>query len=99
MVDKIQMDYEAVQQMAQLAKQSADELDEMVGSLKAIVDQLEGGVLIGRAGRALSDGIGERLVPAVGRLSQKFSEISLDLLGALTDLRDRDSQAGGLFGR
>ena len=99
MVDKIQMDYEAVQQMAQLAKQSADELDEMVGSLKAIVDQLEGGVLIGRAGRALSDSIGERLVPAVGRLSQKFSEISLDLLGALTDLRDSDSQAGGLFGR
>ena len=30
MADKIQMDYEAVQQMVQLAKQSADELDEMV---------------------------------------------------------------------
>jgi WXG100 family type VII secretion target len=99
MADKIQMDYEAVQQMAQIAKQSADELDEMIGSLKAITDQLDGGALIGRAGRALADGIGERLVPAVGRLSQKFSEISLDLLGALTDLRDSDSQAGGLFGR
>lgn len=99
MADKIQMDYEAVQQMAQLSKQSADELEEMVGSLKAIVDQLEGGALIGRAGRSLSDGIGERLVPAVSRLKQKFDEISLDLLGALTDLRDSDSQAGGLFGR
>lgn len=99
MVDKIQMDYEAVQQMAQLAKQTADELEEMQGSLKAIVDQLEGGVMIGRAGRALSDGIGERLVPAVNRLSQKFGEISLDLLGALTDLRDSDSSAGGFFGR
>jgi len=99
MVDKIQMDYEAVQQMAQLAKQTADELEEMVGSLKAIVDQLEGGVLIGRAGRGLADGIGQRLVPAVTRLGQKFGEISLDLLGALTDLRDSDSSAGGLFGR
>lgn len=99
MADKIQMDYEAVQQMAQLAKQTADELEELQGSLKAIVDQMEGGVLIGRAGRTTADGIGERLVPAVNRLSQKFSEISLDLLGALTDLRDSDSSAGGLFGR
>ena len=54
MVDKIQMDYEAVQQMAQLAKQSADELDEMVGSLKAIVDQLEGGVPFCRCGGSVA---------------------------------------------
>jgi WXG100 family type VII secretion target len=98
MTDKIQMDYEAVQQMAQIAKQTADELDEMVGSLKAISDQLDGGVMLGRAGRTLSDGIGQRLAPAVSRLSQKYTEVSMDLLGALTDLRDSDSQAGGFFG-
>lgn len=99
MTDKIQMDYEAVQQMAEIAKNTADELEELASSLKAITDQLDGGVMIGRAGRAMVDGIGERLVPSVNRLSQKFGEISLDLLGALTDIRDSDSSAGGLFGR
>lgn len=98
MADKIQMDYDAVQQMAEIAKQTADELEEMVGSLKAISDQLDGGVMLGRAGRTLSDGIGERLAPAVSRLAQKFNEVSLDLVGALTDLRDSDQSAGGFFG-
>ncbi|NOG50155.1 MAG: hypothetical protein HND48_12510 [Chloroflexi bacterium] len=54
--------------------------------------------MLGRAGRTLSDGIGERLAPAVSRLAQKFSEVSLDLVGALTDLRDSDQAAGGFFG-
>lgn len=98
MVDKIQMDYEAVQQMAEISKRTADELQELVGSLKAITDELDGGVMIGRAGRTMVDGISGRLVPSVTRLSEKFEEIALDLLGALTDLRDSDSSAGGLFG-
>jgi hypothetical protein len=54
--------------------------------------------LLGRGGRTIADGLRERLAPAVQRLAGKFSEINGDLIGALSDLRDSDSEAGGRFG-
>lgn len=98
MADLIQMDYDAVMQMAQIAKATAEELEELASQLNGIVDELDGGVLLGRGGRTIADGLRERLAPAVQRLSAKFSEINGDLIGALSDLRDSDSEAGGRFG-
>lgn len=98
MADLIQMDYDAVMEMAKIAKNTSEELEELVSQLNAIVDEMEGGVLLGRGGRAICDGLRERLAPATSRLSAKFGEINGDLLGALTDLRDSDQEAGGRFG-
>lgn len=98
MADLIQMDYDAVTQMAQIAKATSEELEELASQLNAIVDEMESGVFLGRGAQVISDGLRERLSPAVTRLSAKFSEINGDLLGALTDLRDSDSEAGGRFG-
>jgi uncharacterized protein YukE len=96
--DLIQMDYDAVMEMAKIAKNTSEELEELVSQLNAIVDEMEGGVLMGRGGRAICDGLRERLAPATSRLSAKFGEINGDLLGALSDLRDSDQEAGGRFG-
>lgn len=99
MADLIQMDYDAVMQMAQIAKATSEELEELASQLNGIVDEMDGGVFLGRGARVIADGLRERLSPAVSRLSAKFGEINGDLLGALTDLRDSDSEAGGRFGK
>lgn len=98
MADLIQMDYDAVMQMAQIAKATSEELEELATQLNGIVDEMDGGVFLGRGARTIADGIRERLSPAVFRLASKFGEINGDLIGALTDLRDSDSEAGGRFG-
>ena len=98
MADLIQMDYDAVMQMAQIAKATSEELEELASQLNGIVDEMDSGVFLGRGARVIADGLRERLSPAVSRLSAKFGEINGDLLGALTDLRDSDSEAGGRFG-
>ncbi len=98
MADLIQMDYDAVMQMAQIAKATSEELEELASQLNGIVDEMDGGVFLGRGARVIADGLRERLSPAVSRLSAKFGEVNADLLGALTDLRDSDSEAGGRFG-
>jgi len=97
MADLIQMDYDAVQQMSQIAKATSDELNELATLLNNIADEMEGGIFLGRAGRTTTEAIRSRLNPAIGRMSQKFEEIQMDLIGALTDLRDSDSEAGGRF--
>lgn len=98
MADLIQMDYDAVQQMAQIAKATSEELEELASQLNGIVDEMEGGIFLGRGARIICDGLRERLSPSVSRLAAKFGELNGDLLGALTDLRDSDSEAGGRFG-
>lgn len=97
MADFIAMDYEKVMEMSQKCKETAQLLAETMREINQIAEQLDGGVLVGRAGSALSNGLRGRLNPSINRLQDKFNEIANDLIGALSDLRSSDNKAGGYF--
>ncbi|PJF28708.1 MAG: hypothetical protein CUN52_12095 [Phototrophicales bacterium] len=97
MADFIAMDYEKIMEMSQKCKETAQLLVETMREINQIADQLDGGVLVGRAGQALSNGLRGRLNPSINRLQDKFNEIAQDLIGAMSDMRSSDSKAGGLF--
>jgi uncharacterized protein YukE len=97
MADFIAMDYEKIMEMSQKCKETAQLLVETMREINQIADQLDGGVLVGRAGQALSNGLRSRLNPSINRLQDKFNEIAQDLIGAMSDMRSSDSKAGGLF--
>lgn len=97
MADFIAMDYEKVMEMSQKCKETAQLLVETMREINQIADQLDGGVLVGRAGQALSNGLRGRLNPSINRLQDKFNEIAQDLIGAMSDMRSSDSKTSGLF--
>lgn len=98
MADLIQMNYAMVQEMSQKCTQTAQLLADTMREINQIAEQLDSGVLVGRAGEALSGGLRGKLNPSINRLQDKFREISQDLMGALSDLQSSDRKAGGYFG-
>ncbi|MDZ4669889.1 MAG: WXG100 family type VII secretion target [Phototrophicales bacterium] len=98
MADLIQMNYAMVQEMSQKCTQTAQLLQDTMREINQIAEQLDSGVLVGRAGEALTSGLRGRLNPSINRLQDKFREISQDLMGALNDLQSSDRKAGGYFG-
>lgn len=97
MADLIQMNYGMMQEMSQKCKETAQLLSETMRELSQLAEQLDGGVLVGRAGNALSDGIRGRFVPSINRLQDKFNEIAGDLMGAMSDLQSSDSKSSKYF--
>lgn len=97
MADLIQMNYGMMQEMSQKCKETAQLLAETMREINQIAEQLDGGVLVGRAGGALSNGLRGRLNPSINRLQDKFNEISQDLMGAMSDLRSSDSKSSKYF--
>lgn len=97
MADLIQMNYGMMQEMSQKCKETAQLLAETMREINQIAEQLDGGVLVGRAGGALSNGMRSRLNPSINRLQDKFNEISQDLMGAMSDLRSSDSKSSKYF--
>jgi WXG100 family type VII secretion target len=97
MSDIIKMDYAAMEEMANIFKKAAGELDDLKKNMQKIADEMDGGALVGSAGQAFSNGIREALCPAIERLSQKMGELQGDIWGALVDLRDEDHEAASRF--
>lgn len=98
MADLISMNYAMVQEMSQKCTQTAQLLQDTMREINQIAEQLDSGVLVGRAGDALATGLRSKLNPSINRLQDKFREIAQDLMGALSDLQSSDKKAGGYFG-
>ena len=97
MADIIKMDYPSMEEMATAFRNGSQTLDDLIRELQAINGDLEGGIFLGRGADALRSAIGDKLVPAVNRLKEKFDELAGDISGALVDLRDGDHSAESRF--
>jgi uncharacterized protein YukE len=67
--------------------------------MQNIATMIEGGALLGRGGDAFKDAIRSKLCPSIGRLTDKFQELSRDVDAAVKYMREADTQSKGLFGR
>jgi uncharacterized protein YukE len=96
MVD-VQMDYDLVEEMARIFNESAEELDEMNGIMQQIADMMEGGALVGEGGAAFQDALRTQMRSALDKLSDKMRELALDCYGAISSLRDGDTESASRF--
>ena len=97
MSDIIKMDYPSMEEMSHTFRNAAETMEDLIRELQIMARQLEDGVLLGRGGDSLRSVIGDKLVPAIKRLGDKFNELSMDIYGALVDLRDSDIEAESRF--
>ena len=93
----VQMDFDLMEDMAQLFRAGAGQLEETMATLRQIADEFENGVLQGQGGNALAEYLRNNFVGRVGMLRDKFEELGQDVYGALVDLRDGDSEAASRF--
>jgi|SRR5271157_586609 len=95
--DVIKLNYPAMQDMAQQCTKVAQRLEQTVQLARQIAQQLQAGAMVGDAGEAFSNALTSVLSPKVQRLSDKFSEINGDILGAISDMQAQDQSASGRF--
>jgi len=93
----VQMDFDMMEDMSRLFKQGAQQLEDTIRTMQNIAGRLEDGALLGRGGDALASGIRDKLNTSIAALQDKLEEMSMDVTGALVDLRDGDTEAASRF--
>ena len=93
----VQMDYDLMEDMARLFRDGAQQLEDLRSHMDAVAGRLEDGALLGRGGDALAEALRQRLNQRISALQDKLSELSMDVYGALIDLRDGDTEAASRF--
>jgi WXG100 family type VII secretion target len=93
----VQMDYEMMEDMAKIFKNGSEQLSETRRAMEGLAATMEGGALLGEGGDRFADALRSRLGPRLKKLRDKYAELSQDVMGALVDLRDGDTQAASRF--
>lgn len=93
----VQMDYDAMEDMARLFGDGAEHMEDLIRVMQGIAGRLEDGALLGKGGQALAEALRDRLSSRVGLLGEKLEEMSHDVMGAMVALRDGDQEASSRF--
>lgn len=93
----VQMDFDMMEDMARLFREGAQHMDDLIRAMQDVANRLDDGALLGRGGQAFSEAIRDKLNTRIGMLQDKLSELSMDVYGALVDLRDGDTEAASRF--
>jgi uncharacterized protein YukE len=93
----VQMDYDLMEDMSRLFSDGSQHMEDLIRMMQNIAGRLEDGALLGKGGDAFADAIRSNLTSRVGILGEKLEELSNDIMGALTALRDGDQEAASRF--
>jgi WXG100 family type VII secretion target len=97
MSDVIRMDYDLMREMSTVFRQGSEQLQDTMSEMQSIANQMEAGALIGQGGDAFVDALRGKLSPAIQRLVDKFEELDHDVLVAMSEMQDADSESAGKF--
>lgn len=97
MSDVIKMDYGMMEDMNRTFLQGVEQLQDTTQQMLTIASTLEDGALLGRGGVAFVDAIQTKLVPAIGRLTEKFDELAQDVNAAMTSMKEADKSTEGMY--
>lgn len=98
MSEIIKMDYQAMEDMAQTFRESAQTLEDIMHEMESVAASFEGGALLGRGGDVWVTAVRDRLVRVrLNKLLDKMNELNGDVYGALVDLRDGDHESQSRF--
>ncbi|MFM8319962.1 MAG: DUF6317 family protein [Chloroflexota bacterium] len=98
MADRIRMNFEDMDRMAQALKDGAAELEQVSADVHQVASFLGDGGLLGTAGSTLAEAISTDLTTAVDRLKDKLEELGRDVADAKQAMQQADQSAGGLYG-
>jgi WXG100 family type VII secretion target len=98
MSDVIKMDYEQMEQMANIFQRCADQMDALNSGIQNQAAQMENGALLGQTGDAFQSMLRNQASTAVRKMHDKFAELKGDIQGAERELRDHDQTASTRFG-
>jgi hypothetical protein len=93
----VRMDYDEMEDLIRQAGNMEQVLEEMVKACMEAAVKIENGGLVNRQGRMWVDQLRDTIAPYIRRQQEKFEEVRLDLMGALSDLRDGDIEARSRF--
>jgi len=93
----VQMDYDAMEDMARAFEQGAQDLSEAASRLKQIAQKLDDGAMLGKTGDAVADACRQRGVPKLEKLGGKLTEEARDIRDAVREMQEGVSQARGKF--
>ncbi len=98
MSDKIKLDYGLAEEMIRTFEQGVEQLQDTMQEMQTIASMIESGALLGRGGDSFKEAIRSKLCPSIGRLTDKFQELSRDVDAAVKYMREADTQTKGMFG-
>ncbi|MCD4686785.1 MAG: hypothetical protein K8S97_12690 [Anaerolineae bacterium] len=93
----VRMDYDAMEELIQQARIMETMLEEMVKACNLAAAKIEDGGLVNRQGRMWAEQLRDTISPYLRRQQALYEELALDLMGALVDLRDGDTEARSRF--
>lgn len=94
---EVRMDYEAVEKLSQGFGTAADVLKAVSTALEVAINILRATAFVGLIGGFAVQMYLERIQPEVEKLADICDELSLDLLGAITSIRDGDTEGSQRF--
>lgn len=93
----IQMDYGLMEEMSKGFQAGIEQLQDTLQEMQSIANTLEDGALLGDGGEAFTAAIRNKLCPAITRLSEKFEELSGDVIAAMGDIQEAEREVVGKF--
>ncbi|MEJ2759499.1 MAG: WXG100 family type VII secretion target [Anaerolineales bacterium] len=97
MNDKIRVNYPALQEMAQHCVKVAQKLSDTQQMAAKVAAGMVDGALVGDTGEQFAAALNGPFSASVGRLQEKFMEVSQDIRNAIADMQAADRSAGGNF--
>ncbi len=95
--DEIKLNYGLAEEMAKTFQQGAEQLQDTMQAMQSVANTLEEGALLGKGGSAFVTAIRSNLCPALGRLTDKFTELEEDVYSAIDSMKQADAKAKGMF--
>jgi WXG100 family type VII secretion target len=96
MVDKIRVNYPALEDMAKHCDQAAQRIRQTASMANQIAQQMQNGAMQGQFGDIFVQALGV-FQTKVNKLADKFTEEAGHIRGAMSDMQAADNAAGGNF--
>lgn len=96
-MSEIRMEYGLMDDMSRTFLQGVEQLQDTLQAMQTVANEMEDGALLGRGGVAFTEAIRGKLCPAIAKLSEKFKELSDDVLKAMQDMQEADTETQGMY--
>ena len=97
MPEEIRLVIPTAEDMIKTFVEGVNVLQETNSRMEKVASTLEGGALLGQGGTAFTEAIRDSLLPAIGRLEEKYQELAQDVRKAIEEMQEADQESKGKF--